>query len=250
MPIVRSLLLLVVLLTPAFAQDGSRAAAAAKDAAQALQHYLDGVSQSGRRPDYTKPPAADLVRRVFDLEQLVTLPPPTAGEVSWVTEWLEAAKETYGRIMFFGTKPGPGLDQEAVLRNLREYEDQYAIALDFLLRLTAREATTLFLFIDQLPPEQRTPIREAGLQRARSGATQMAKSALGAVAGSMRPANARLVTAAMRDTADVWARFIPPDARTQIIDRLGTLKSTVTDDDVRHNLAIFRDRLAAEPEGR
>ncbi|HVH80555.1 MAG TPA: hypothetical protein VM782_14260, partial [Stellaceae bacterium] len=148
--ILRSLLVLVVLFTSALAQDGSRDAASAKDAAQALQLYLDRVSESGQRPEYTKAPAADLFRQVFDLEQLTTLPPPKASDVSWGIEWLDAAKETYKRIMFFGAKPGPDLDQEAVLRNLTEYEDQFATAVTFLLRFEAREATTMFLFMDQL----------------------------------------------------------------------------------------------------
>jgi hypothetical protein len=97
MPILRSLLLLVVLFTPALGQDGSRAAAGAKNAAQALQLYLDRVSQSGQRPDYTKPPAADLFRQVFDLEQLTALPPPQASDMPWVLDWFDAVKETYKR---------------------------------------------------------------------------------------------------------------------------------------------------------
>jgi hypothetical protein len=151
--------------------------------------------------------------------------------------------------MFFGTKPGPDLDQEAVLRNVTEYEDQFAIAVTFLLRVTARGATTLFLFMDQLTPDQRTPIREAGLQRARSGGVQMVEGALGVVAVGLRPANARLVTAAMRDTGETLARFIPPNDRIQIINQLDKLESIVKDDDVHHNLVIFRDRLAAERGG-
>ena len=54
MLILRSLLLLVVLFTPALGEDGSRAAARAKDAAQALQLYLDKVAKSGERPDYER----------------------------------------------------------------------------------------------------------------------------------------------------------------------------------------------------
>src|SRR5689334_5459709 len=100
MPILRSLLLLVVLLTPALGQNGSRAAARATDAAQALQLYLDKVAKSGEPPDYTKPPAADLFRQVFDLEQLMALPPPKASDMPWVLDWFDAAKETYKRIMF------------------------------------------------------------------------------------------------------------------------------------------------------
>jgi hypothetical protein len=244
MLILRSLLLLIVLLAPALGQDGSRIAASARDAAQALQLYLDGVSKSGKRPDYTKPPAADLVRRVFDLEQLMALPPPEASDIAWVSEWFDAANQTNKRIIYFGTQPGPNLDQAATIRNLVEYEDQYAAAMDFMLRFAAREATTLFLFMDQLAPEQRTPIREAGLQKARGGGAEMIAGSIGAVAVGMKPINARLITAAMRDTRDVWATFILPNDRTQIISQLAKVKSIVKDDDVQKNLATFADALA------
>jgi hypothetical protein len=217
MPILRSLLLLAVLFTPALAQDGSRAAAGATDAAQALQLYLDGVAKSGQRPDYTKPPAADLFRHVFDLEQLMALPPPGASDISWVLDWFDAVKETYKRIFFFGAKSGPDPDLTTIGHNLEEYEDQYAAAMSFMLRLMAREATTSFLFMDGLTPEERTPIREAGLQKFRASGAQMIADAICPVEAGMRPANARLITAAMRDTPDVLARFILPNDRSRII---------------------------------
>jgi hypothetical protein len=245
MLILRSLLVLLVLLTPALGQDGSRIAATAQDAAQALKLYLQEVADAGQRPDYTKAPAVDLFRQVFDLEQLTILPPPRAGDMVWVLGWVDAANETYKRILGFGAKPGPDLDQEALVRNWTEYEDQYALALTFLLRGFAREATTLPLFWDQLTPDQRTPIRAAGLQRARSGGAQLVETVLGCVAVGMRPANARLITAAARDTGEAWANFILPKDRIRIIDQLGNAEGLVKDDDVRQNLAVFRAHLAA-----
>ena len=202
MPILRSLMLLVVLFTPALGQDGSRAAAGATDAAQALQLYLDKVAKSGQRPDYTKPPAADLFRQVFDLEQLAALPPPKASDMPWVLDWFDAVKETYKRIFFFGTKFSPDFDQAVLGHNLEEYEDQYAAAMTFELRLLAREAATSFLFMGQLTPEERTPIREAGLQKFRASGAQMIENAIPPIAAGMRSANARLITAALRDTRD------------------------------------------------
>jgi hypothetical protein len=142
-------------------------------------------------------------------------------------------------------KPGPNLDQAAVLRNLAEYEDQYASAINFLLRFAARQATTMFLFMDQLTPEQRTPIREAGLQKARGGVAEMIVSSIGSVAEGMRPANARLMTAAMRDTRDVWATYILPNDRTQIISLLKNATNVVKDDEVQKNLTTFAATLAA-----
>jgi hypothetical protein len=45
MPIVRILLVLLALASPAFAQDGARDAAAARDAAQAFRVYVEGVAK-------------------------------------------------------------------------------------------------------------------------------------------------------------------------------------------------------------
>jgi hypothetical protein len=246
MPILRSLLLLLVLFTPVLSQDGSQLAAGAKDAAQALQLYLDGVSKSGQRPDYTKPPAADLFHQVFDLEQLMALPPPKASDIPWVLDWFDAAKETYKRIFFFGAKPGPDPDLATIGHNLEGYEDQYAAAMNFMLRLMAREATTAFLFMDQLSPEERTPIREAGLKGFRTSGAQLIEDAICPVLAGMSPANARLITAALRDTRDVWASFILPNDRPRIIALLAKIQGLVKDDEVRENLAVFVDRLSAE----
>jgi hypothetical protein len=137
------------------------------------------------------------------LSKLWALPAPKASDVAWVSEWLDAAKRTYKQIMYFGTETGPDLDQAAVLRNLVEYEDQYAAAMTFMIRLNAREATTLSLFVDKLAPEQRTPVRDAGFQRARHGGGAIIAGATGAIAEDLKPANARLITTAMRDTRDV-----------------------------------------------
>jgi hypothetical protein len=246
MPILRSLLLMVVLITPAFGQDGAQLAASAKDAGQGLELYLDGVSKTGQRPDYTKPPAADLFRQAFDLEHLTALPPPKADDISWVLDWFDATKETYKRIIFFGAKLGPDPDLETIGHNLQEYEDQYAAAMNFMLRLLAREATTSFLFMDQLTPEERTPIREAGLQKFRASGAQMIEDAICPIPAGMRPANARLITAALRDTRDVWAKFILPDDRPRMIALLVKIQDTVKDDEAGKNLAAVADRLSAE----
>ena len=191
MPILRSLLLLVALLSSAFAQDGPQSAVGAKDAVQALQLYLDGVAKAGGRPDYTRQPASDLFQRVFDLAQLTAFPPPPAADVGWLIQWFTAASQANRLIVYFGTKPGPNPDEMTVLRNLKEYENQYAAAMNFMIRLAAREATALSLLMEQLTPEQRTPVREAGLVKARSGAAELLASSIGLVTQGIGPDNAR-----------------------------------------------------------
>jgi len=242
-----SLLLWVALLSPALGQDGPRDAANAKEAAQALKLYLDEVSKSGRRPDYTKPPASELLRRVFDLEKLSALPPPDAGDMPWMLEWGDAANQSNKLILLFGSKPGAGgeLDQAAIARNVADYEDQYAAALAFIIRFQARQAPTMLLFLDRLPPEQRTPVREAGLQKARGGAAEMIAGAVISVAPSMKPANARAITAALRDTKDVWATFLVPADRTKVGGVLARARILAKDDETQKNLATFAAALAA-----
>src|SRR6202043_313249 len=236
---------LVALLSSAFAQDGTQSAVGAKDAVQALQLYLDGVAKAGGRPDYTRQPASDLFQRVFALAQLTAFPPPTAADVGWLIQWFTAASQANRLIVYFGTKPGPNPDEMTVLRNLKEYENQYAAAMNFMIRLAAREATALSLLMEQLTPEQRTPVREAGLVKARSGAAELLASSIGLVTQGIGPDNARLMSAAMKDTRDVWAAYILRDDRTQIISYLTKAIGMVGDEEVKANLVAVADTLTA-----
>lgn len=244
MPILRSLLLLIALLTPALGQDGPQSAVGAKEAAQAMQLYLEGVAKTGGRPDYTKPPASDLFQKIFDLAQLSALPPPTAADVGWLVQWFSAASLANKQIIYFGTKAGPNPDEIAVLRNLKEYENQYAAAMNFMIRVAARESGALALLMDGLTPEQRTPVREAGLLKARSGAAELLASAIGIVAQGVGPDNARLMSAALKDTRDVWATYLLPDDRRQILSYLAKATEIVKDDEVKANLMVAGGTLS------
>jgi hypothetical protein len=241
----RSLLLLVALSSAVSAQDGAQIAAGAKDAAHALELFLDGVAASEGRPDFTKPPASELFARVFDVEQLSTLPPAKSSDLPWALDWFFAAKQSNKRILLFGAEPGPTMDQAALLRNLTEYQDQYASASSFLIRLAAREVTAMLQFMDELAPEQRTPVRQAGLEKSRGGAAELIEGSIGSMAEGMRPANTRRMTAAMRDTRDVWATFIAPNERTQVIGMARKVSGLVKDDQTQKNLAEFAATLAA-----
>src|ERR1700730_18359736 len=66
-PFLRSLLLLLALVSPALSQDGPHDASTAQNAAQAFGLYLDGALKSGKQPNFTKPPASDLFRYIFDV---------------------------------------------------------------------------------------------------------------------------------------------------------------------------------------
>ena len=245
MPFFRSLLLLLALVSPALSQDGPHDAATAQSAAQAFGLYLDGVLKAGGEPDFTKPPAADLFRHIFDVAALKALPPAKADDISWLLQWGAAVDQSYKRIILYGLQPGQPIDQLVMRRNMSAYEDQYAVAMSFLIRFEARQATTLTLFLNQLPQEQRTPARAAGLQQARSGSAQTITGAITAMTQGMKPNNARLIAGALRDTRDIWAGYITPDDRTRIAKLIAETPATLKDRETQKNLAVFAGALAA-----
>jgi hypothetical protein len=246
MPIVRILLVLFVLASPALAQDGARDAAAAREAAQAFQVYVEGVAKKGGRPDLTRPEVAALLGRVFDLDALNALPSVQASDISWLLDWNDAANTVNKLITRFGSKPGPQPDLEALQRNMTEYEDQYAVAMNFLIRGQARQAVASKLFMAELAPEQRTRIREKGFAGARSSSAEFILSTICAVIESGgKPANARLVAAAIRDTREVWAGYFLPRDRARVIAQLADLAKRVPDETARTDLAAFTAALQA-----
>ena len=244
MPIVRILLLLLAFASPALAQDGARDAAAAREAAQAFRVYVEGVTKKGGRPDLNRPEVAALLGRVYDLGALNALPPAQGSDLPWLLDWIEAANATNKLLMFHGAKPGPQPDLAAIQRNMTEYEDQYAATMNFLIRGLAREAISSRMFMAGLAPEQRTRVREQGFARARSAT---AGTILGAICSVImsggKPANARLVAAAIRDTREVWTSYLLPQDRARIIEQLASQR--VPDETARTDLAAFAAALQA-----
>jgi hypothetical protein len=246
MPIVSILMVLLALASPAFAQDGARDAAAAKEAAQAFRVYVEGVTKTGGRPDLTRPEVAALLDSVFDLDALNALPPAQANDLIWLLDWMDAANAVNKLFTRYGSKPGPQPDLAAIQRNMTEYEDQYAVAVNFLIRGFAREAVSSKLFMAGLAPEQRTRVREEGLARLRSSAAEFILAAICSVIQSGgKAANARLVAAAIRDTREVWASNFLPQDRTRVIELLADLSKRVPDETARIDLAAFTAALQA-----
>jgi hypothetical protein len=246
MPIVRILLVLLALASPALAQDGARDAAAAREAAQAFRLYVEGVAKNGERPDLTRPEVAALLGRIFDLGALNALPPAQASDLPWLLDWIEAANATYKLFTRYGSKPGPQPDLAAIARNMTEYEDQIATAINFLIRGQAREAVASNMFMAGLRPEQHTRVREEGLAGARRSTAEFILSTVCAVIESGgKPANARLVAAAISDTREVWASFFLPQDRPRVIEQLAGLSKRVPDETARADLAAFTAALQA-----
>jgi hypothetical protein len=240
----------IALASPAFAltppDDGASMAAEAKDAATQLRAYLDGVAKSGGRPDFSKPPASDLLARVYDLKRLEALPPTQAADLPWLLDWVDAGNGASKSIAFFGIAPPvtPQTDPAAFQRNLTEYEDQEAAAGNFMLRAFARESQASFAFMDQLPPAQRTSVRMEGLSKARGASARYVSSYLCWIAGGMKPANSRLVSAALRDSGANWAIAILPADRPTVIAMLNKAQAAAKDEETRGNLSAFASMMA------
>jgi hypothetical protein len=247
MPIVRTLLVLLALATPAMAQDGARDAAAAREAAMDFRVYVDGVTRKGERPDLTRPEVAAMLGRVFNLDALNALPPPQASDVQWLLDWIEAANTVNKLITRYGSKPGANPDLAAVQLNMIEYEDQYAAAMNFLIRGQAREAISLTMFMEGLKPEQRTRIREEGLTKARHGMAEFVLAAICSTVenGGGKPENARLVAAAIRDTQEIWASQFLPQDRARAIEYIVNTNKHMPDETARTDLVAFSATLAA-----
>ena len=215
-----------------------------KDSANEIELYLDFAAMTGRRPDFSGLPVSALFARVFDLGKLAALPPPKGSDVPLLLAWISSANGVAKAIMYFGITH-PIADQDAIKRNLKDFEDQQAAALNFLIHITAREVQSAFLFMEDLAPELRTPVREKGLDKARVGGEEMVYGALVAMTQGLSPANARLISAALRDTRDAWVLDFFPKDRPLILNQLAQVQKAANDDEAQKNLAAFGDALAA-----
>ena len=110
--------------TPSVIQNGAQDAATAKEAAAAIENYLDSVKKSGGRPDYTKPPVSEWFHQVFDIEKLSALPPATTADLSWLLDWTNAANKVNVLMNSFGATPGGDLDPAIFRRNQTDYEER------------------------------------------------------------------------------------------------------------------------------
>jgi hypothetical protein len=246
MPLVRALLLLIALLSPAMAESGPDTTARAGAAASQLQTYLDGVLKGGGRPDFSKPPVSDLLNQVFDLKQLEALPPAQGGDLQWLMDWANTANGAYKSIMFFGIAPPVTLQKDgpAIQRNITDYEDQEAAGGNFMLRIVPREFLAASAFMNELAPAQRTQVRMEGFNKMRVAHARLVLNYLGWIAAGMKPANARLISAALRDTGADWASAILPADRPAILAALENAEAMSTDEETRSNLSAFGALLA------
>jgi hypothetical protein len=244
----------VALGAPAVAQtpvDDTTIVVRANNAVAQLQAYLDKVAKNHGRPDFTRPPASGLFSRIFDFGKLAALPAPSAGEFSWLVAWAEAANQAADAVFFFGFTPPAKLfpisdaDRATMQRNNVEFEDQEVLATTFMVRIAAREAQTMFLVVDTLTPMQRMQFDTIKERQRSAGAMHNALRMLASDRTALKPANERMLSAAIGDTTDVWVKDILASDRLYVTIQAAKAQSTVKDDTAKQNLAVFRAAMEA-----
>ena len=213
-----ALLIFAVLSLPALAQDGARIAALSKESAEAFSAYIQETTQAHRRPDYSKPPVAQYLQQILDADAFAALPPIQGSDVTWLLDWYGSVSQTYKKLLYFGVTNDSDL-KSAVTLNVAEAEDQIIRAMALQVRMGSRLVSAMPLFLATLPPEAatRTEIRKAGMQKAQRALIETVSGAVISVAGPMRPGNALLLVAALRDTAPVWAPYATANERAGLL---------------------------------
>ena len=129
---------------------------------------------------------------------------------------------------------------------MAEYEDQYAAAIE--LHDPLQGAPGGFDQDAHGEPRARSSAR-AWSKRVRGRPQRQPPMMILAVhllgARRSKPANARLVAAAIRDTREVWASHFLPGDRARVIAVLADLAKRVPDETARTDLAAFMAALQA-----
>ena len=208
-----------------FAADGAQAAAAAKEAAAKLKAFLGDLEKSKRQPNYSKPPASDYLKRIFDTDVLAALPAPKADDFDWLGDWVDSVARTYVAMITFGAKD---LADQIVGRNMIDYQDNTFPAAAFTLRLSARMVSTMALYSNSLPPDKRKQAHE-GIEQSSRGLVQIAMGMAGFIRIRLKLENVRLTAAALRDTVTVWAPLATPNERAELLARLEKARAANAD---------------------
>jgi hypothetical protein len=235
-PIAFGLWLSLAFCPTVFAADGAQAAAAAKEAAAKLQAYLRDLEKSKGQPDYSKPPASEYLKRIFDADTLAALPPPKAEDLVWLFDWTEAVGHTFPAMVMFGAEDQSDAGwRVALARNMRRNHDSFINAMASGLRLCARTANAEASFINSMPPDKRTNAIQTAQKEINLELMNWVMTTTMFVS-DVKPENSRLLAAALRDTVPVWAPIVTPQDRTTILTRLGKArmgnKNAGIDDDI------------------
>jgi len=239
---------LMLLAAPAAASDGKETAARAVTAAEALKQHASQAAAAGKRLDFTSAPASGHLNRIFDSKAFAALPPPAAGDMEWMLNWLGAVSTTNHTLMDFGSNPKPGTqpDLAVITRNVRDYEDQITIAMAFQQRFFPRMLESGYEFLASLPEAERTPVRLDGLAGVMASYLETIKGAICFAGDSTtKPANARMIAAAVREAADTWIELTEDDSRKEFSGLVTTALQSMKDEETARHFRAIQAALGA-----
>lgn len=233
---------LMLLAAPAMASDGKQAAARAVAAAEALKQQAVETAAAGKQLDFTSGPASEHLNRIFDSKAFAELPPAADSDMPWMLDWIGAVTTTNHTLLDFGSDPERTTQPDfAVLaRNVHDYEDQITVAMVFQQRLFPRVLESGYEFLASLPEAERTPVRLKGLAGVMASYLETIKGSICFAGDStIKPANARMIAAAVREAAETWIDLTEDDSRKQFISLVTTaLQSTKDVETAQHFRAI------------
>jgi hypothetical protein len=234
---------LLLLALPAARADGPEASALAVKASRALATHVATVA----RPDYSRPPASEYVRQIFDLQALAALGEPKSSDLPWLMDWSEASVSTLKLIMFNGATSAADGNQ-VLSRNMALHEDALAKSWAFTMRFQLRIAGSLLEFLGALPPEQRTDVRMRGLAKFRSGMIETVTGVIITLGSGMKPANTQVVMEALLDTAPGWIGMTTPDERAALLKIIRQANAARNPGVVADGFATIAKALQAEKD--
>jgi hypothetical protein len=230
--------------SPAVAQDGQKLAAGAVQASKEFTSYLDKTAAAKAKPDLFAPPAAPLFARIFDTKGLATLPPPTAKDLSWSSEWLGASASSYMALINFNTNPQAPDYQKVLEENVLRHEDEISNAMNFMLRLMPRVVVSARTFMQGLSEAERNqPTRQQGVKNIRDGYMQTVSGATSFMTGGVKVPNARLVARALSDTVAEWRDLASPDERKQLGEVIDQARKNMKDAEAETILGAISSAL-------
>jgi hypothetical protein len=240
---------LMLLAAPAAASDGKESAARAVTAAEALKEQAAQAAAAGKRLDFTSGPASEHLNRIFDSKAFAELPPVAESDMPWMLDWLGAVSTTNHTLMDFGSDPKRTTqepDLAVITRNLRDYEDQITIAMAFQQGFFPRMLESGYEFLASLPEAERTPVRLNGLAGVMASYLDTIKGAICFASDSTtKPANARMIAAAVRDATDTWIELTEDDSRKQFIGLVTTALQGMKDKETAQHFRAIQAALEA-----
>jgi hypothetical protein len=244
-----ALVALMLLAAPAAASDGRQTAAAAADAARALRQQAAQIAASGGLLDMTAADASENLRRILDTKSFDELPPVSAADMPWLLDWLGAVRDVNYVFVYSGADPQQPtrLAPEQLQRNVTQYEDEIARVMVFSQKFFPRVIKTVRAFIADLPEAERTSkVRLDGLTKMMSGYLESVEGALIFTASDgTKPANVRMISAALRDSASVWAEVARPDVRKRFAGLIAVARARTKDTATSEHLRAIEGALAA-----